>query len=49
MYVRERFDLIALMVRNGAVENLWVRISGMEDKADIIVGACYQLPSQGTC
>lgn len=38
LYVREKFDCVALMVRNDVVESLWMWIRGMEDKADILMG-----------
>ena len=38
LYVRERFDCTALTVRDDMVESLWVRIRGMENKADVVVG-----------
>ncbi|PKU44841.1 hypothetical protein llap_4865 [Limosa lapponica baueri] len=33
-------------ISDDVVESLWVRTGGMEMKADVIVGVCYQLPSQ---
>ena len=39
--VREKFDCTTLTVRNDVVESLWVRIRGMENKADVIVAVYY--------
>ena len=41
LYVRERFDCTALTVRDDVVESLWVRIRGMENKGDVVVGVYY--------
>ena len=46
LYVRERFACTALTVSDDAVESLWVRIRGMENKGDVIVGVYYPSPSQ---
>ena len=45
-YVRGRFNIPALKVRDYVVESLWVRIRGIENKAGIVVGAYYRSPSQ---
>jgi len=41
LYVRERFDCIALTVSGDVVESLWVRIRGMENNGDVIVDVCH--------
>ncbi|KAK4818852.1 hypothetical protein QYF61_020071 [Mycteria americana] len=46
LYVRERFDCTALAVSDDVVESLWVRIRGIENKGDIVVGVYYRSPSQ---
>jgi len=38
LYVRYRFDCTALTVSDDVVESLWVRIRGMENKGDVLVG-----------
>lgn len=40
-YIRKRFDYTALTVGGDVVENLWVRIKGMESKGSDVVGVCY--------
>ena len=39
LYVREKFDCIALMAMDDVIESLCVRIRGIEDKADILMGS----------
>lgn len=46
MYVRERSDSTVLSVRNDVVESLWVRVRGMDNKADVMIGFCCSSPSQ---
>ena len=46
LYVRERFDCTALTVSSDVVESLCVRIRGMENKADVIVGVYCRSLSQ---
>lgn len=41
LYIRKRFDYTALTVSGSVVENLWVRIKGMENKGNDVVGVCY--------
>lgn len=41
LYIRKRFDYTALTVSGDVVENLWVRIKGMENKGNDVVGVCY--------
>lgn len=36
--IRKRFDYTALTVSGDVVESLWVRIRGMDDKADLLMG-----------
>lgn len=40
LYVRERFDYTALTVGGYVFESIWVRIRGMGNKGDIVVGVC---------
>ncbi|KAK4810495.1 hypothetical protein QYF61_004275 [Mycteria americana] len=37
---------VMVIVRDEVVESLWVRIRGMENKADVTVGVYYRSPSQ---
>jgi len=46
LYVTERFDCTAFTVEDDMVESLWVRIRGMENKADVVAGVYYQSSSQ---
>ncbi|XP_040977464.1 uncharacterized protein LOC121232961 [Aquila chrysaetos chrysaetos] len=46
LYVRERLDCTALTVSGDVVESLWVRIRGMENKGEVVVGVYYRSPSQ---
>ncbi|KAK4832275.1 hypothetical protein QYF61_021674 [Mycteria americana] len=39
-------ECTALTVRDDVVESLWLRIRGMENKADVIVDVCYRSPSR---
>jgi len=40
------FDIVELNAGNVKVELLWVRIKCKANRADILVGVCYRLPSQ---
>lgn len=42
----ERFDGPARRVSDDVVESLWVRLRGVEDKADVAAGVCYASPSR---
>ncbi|GAB0180519.1 hypothetical protein GRJ2_000517200 [Grus japonensis] len=46
LYVKEDFDYLELNDGDDRVECLWVRIRGKANKADIMLGVCYRLPSQ---
>ena len=41
LYVRERCDCTALTVSDDMVDNLWVRVRGMENKAGVVVDVYY--------
>lgn len=41
LYVKERLDCTDLAVRDCMVENFWVKIKGINSKADIVTGVCY--------
>jgi len=43
--VRKRFYCTDHIVSDDVVESFWMRIRGMENK-DVVVGICYQSPSQ---
>lgn len=38
LHVRERFDYTALTVNDDVVRSLWLRIRGMGNRGDILVG-----------
>lgn len=40
------FDCLEFNNGNDRVECLWLRIRGKANRADILVGVCYKLPSQ---
>lgn len=40
-YIRKRFDYTVLTVSGDVVENLCVRIKGVENKGNDVVDVCY--------
>lgn len=44
--VRERLDCTALVIRDVAVEGLWVSIKGTDSKANVVMGVYYWPPTQ---
>ena len=46
LYIRECFDVVELGVGNDNVESIWIRIRGMANKVDILVGVFYRQPNQ---
>ena len=38
LYAKEMFDCTAFTVSDNVVESLWVKIRGLENKVDILVG-----------
>ena len=46
MYVKQGLDCVELQVGDGKVESLWVRIKGLTNKGDVVVGVYYRPPGQ---
>lgn len=46
LYVKGKLDCTDLDVRDCIVESLWVKVKGINSKADVIIGVCDWPPTQ---
>lgn len=46
LYVKGKLDCTDLDVRDCIAESLWVKVKGINSKADVVIGVCYWPPTQ---